>query len=129
VSVKVAAEELNVPAVTLYSRVRDGSVPSRRIGSKILIPWWFIHQPTEASSVSAPSTPAENTDVEAAVIRLRKLLASAPADGACALELTLRGGCITRMVVKTMEESLPAGDEYKAVLYESDSLFLRNTGF
>ena len=104
VSVKAASAELNVPAVTLYSRVRDGSIPARRIGSKILIPWWFVHQPAETPTVSAPP---ENTDVEAAVICLRKLLASAPADGACALELTLRGGRIARTVLKTTEESPP----------------------
>ena len=111
VAVKAASAELNVPAVTLYSRVRDGSIPARRIGSKILIPWWFVHQPVEAPPVSAPSAPPENTDVEAAVICLRKLLASAPADGACALELTLRGGRIARTVIKTTDESLPGGDE------------------
>jgi excisionase family DNA binding protein len=105
-SVEEAAVALRLSPITVYKHIKEGKIPCKKVGARILIPNSFFQSGTPETK-SAPSPVQSDEQIRIATMRksieqhIQTLLASAPRDGKCAIELCMKEGCIMRVALKT----------------------------
>jgi excisionase family DNA binding protein len=120
-SVEETAAIMRLTAVTVYKHIKEGKIPCKKIGSRILIPRSFLQSGAPGAENAPPAgtihpspSPLSDEQIRVTVMlssiekHLRKLIASAPQNGTCGLELLMADGCIARVTLKT--ESLLSAD-------------------
>lgn len=56
IRVSEASKILSIPVSTLYREAKRGSIPSRRIGTVVVIPAWFVKEGGEPNGSHPTST-------------------------------------------------------------------------